>query len=119
VFLLMVASIPYDFRIRFNLPERLSLQGDKTELVIVESDGHRIKIKPADGDKKFSEAKRFAIFGEGYKSPDEARIAANRWRYTAEVAFAYMGFGVDFGDRAATKAKVRSRIRRGLRRYSV
>lgn len=93
----------YNFRIRFNLPDslRININDGKVELAELAS-GHKVVLK-GQRDKAIKDSDRLAIIGYDFDTEEEALDAAKKWRNTAETALAHEYFGVDFGDRAATR----------------
>ncbi|MDO8335270.1 MAG: HEPN domain-containing protein [Candidatus Saccharibacteria bacterium] len=97
----------HNFRLRFNLPDRLHLNSDDTEAIISPAnESPIITLKVAERDQKTKEYKslkdgrRLSIIGGPFNTEKEANDSAEKWRTAAETAFAYMGIGADFGDRA-------------------
>lgn len=91
----------YNFRIRFNLPARLSLASKDDNIVISSSDDeHEIILSSAETDKDFAAARKLSITGKYYATEEDAKVAAEEWQSFAEVGFAYMGLAADFGGRA-------------------
>lgn len=49
---------------------------------------------------ELDQTRRLVLFGQSYRTAQDAEASANRWRDLLQIAFARSGVGADFGDRA-------------------
>lgn len=92
------------FRLRADIRATSKLECPDTEWVI-EDHGNARHVKlmarvPGSPDAPLSEARSVTLRGTGYVSEDDAMSAGLLWRSRLMRAFASIGVGADFGDRA-------------------
>ena len=103
----------YSFRLRFNLPDTLSLNILSSEWLLDENDTiHNIKLKSLKKVKSKNEAvdklkevgikdsTEIVLTGGGYSSEEEALSTGEKYKDRLIFAFSLLNIGVDFGDNA-------------------
>jgi len=91
------------FRIRFNLPDSLRVNSDKSELLLSNPKSKYRVVLKCQRDKTILESSKLRIVAEGFDTEQDAEDAALRWRDITEAVMAHEYFGVDFGDTASSK----------------
>jgi hypothetical protein len=95
-------EMPFNFRVRFDLPpvRRLGIQAE--ELVLSQPGAsHVVKLVKGEPNKpRISDCERVAVVGHGYPTEEVARENGERMRDALTLAFSELYIGADFGDRA-------------------
>jgi hypothetical protein len=91
----------YQFRVRFNLAERVRIQAAAPELRLASAaeDGKAVTLRPSNPNSEFGEAEELVLLGYPYESEYEAETDARRWVVWLKAAFARLKIGANFGGR--------------------
>jgi hypothetical protein len=97
-----MSSPMYCFRTRLRLGNHVKFDSEANEwtLATAAEHGEAVELRSPDLDLNIGEARDLVVKGTGYQSEQEAEAAAQRWRAFVQTAFARIGIGADFGDRA-------------------
>lgn len=100
------------FRIRFRMGLSVKLNVDDAEWVLASRDeSPAVSLKsPVEGEP-IGDAKQLVLSACGYPTQDAAWSAALAWRSVIQRAFARLGIGADFGDRAPKGAFTEAGLR--------
>jgi hypothetical protein len=89
------------FRLRVNRAPSCTISTDLSKVCFPTKEGGiSVSLRAPSTEQSIRDAERWALFGEGYASEEEALRSGTNFQNALMVALAKMRVGVDFGDRA-------------------
>lgn len=91
----------YSFRIRFNLPDTITLAINEPEIMIGGYDEADVILKSHDSKTPIEQTRALVLLGNNFNKEQEAQTAAIYYRDALISSFARLRIGADFGETAA------------------